>query len=90
MSKAKFENPYIFYLGIAATIIGITGFIPLVEHVNSTKKTANFPYITLYIAILSNLLWILYGILNDASATIVMGALYFAIYAFILYIKYTN
>jgi uncharacterized protein with PQ loop repeat len=90
MSKTKVDNPYIFYLGLAATIIGIISFIPVVEHVNSTKKTDNFPYATLYIALLSNLLWVLYGVLKGASATIVMGALYFAIYAFILYVKFMN
>ena len=77
-------------IGIIATIIGIISFIPVVLGVYRTKKTNNFPYQMLFLALISNLLWIVYGLIISADSTIIMGALYFGIYAFILFVKSTN
>ena len=75
-------------IGILATIVGVISFIPIVYVVYKTRKTNNFPYPTLYLAILSNLLWIIYGLYEPAFATIFQGALYFLIYTYVLYIKF--
>ena len=80
----------VFYLGLAATIIGIISFLPVVETVHKTRTTSNFPYSTLFIALLSNALWMVYGLTKNATATIIMGLLYFTIYSYILYVKFTK
>tara|TARA_Y100000591_G_C21665694_1_gene610172 strand:+ start:76 stop:363 length:288 start_codon:yes stop_codon:yes gene_type:complete len=77
-------------IGIIATVIGIISFIPVVLGVYRTKKTNNFPYQMLILALISNLLWIIYGVVISADSTIIMGALYFGIYTFILFVKSTN
>jgi uncharacterized protein with PQ loop repeat len=78
-------------LGIIATLVGIISFIPVALFVHKTKKTHNFPYNTLYLAILSNILWIIYGIFaHDSQAPLLSGSLYFLVYAFILYTKMAN
>jgi len=90
MSKNNIFNGSSYFtasIGILATIIGIISFIPVVYVVYKTKKTNNFPYSTLLLALLSNLLWVIYGIYAPASANILAGSLYFIIYTFILYIK---
>lgn len=77
-------------IGILAIITGIISFIPVIYIVYKTKKTNDFAYYTLYLAITSNLLWILYGVNKKTYANILSGILYFIIYTFILYIKLFN
>lgn len=76
--------------GFLATIIGIISFFPVLYVVFKTKKTVNFPYYTLILALISNSLWIYYSLAeypNIRAETAFMGILYFLIYTFILYIK---
>ena len=76
--------------GLLATIIGIISYLPVVYTVYKTKKTTNFPYKALFLAIISNSLWIYYGLSNPKGMDkqiILMGVLYFLIYVFILYTK---
>jgi uncharacterized protein with PQ loop repeat len=78
------------FAGLAATIIGIISFIPILYVVHITKKTKNFPYRGLILALISNLLWIYYAAAKDHiidKQLMFMGVLYFFIYAFILYTK---
>ena len=76
------------YLGILATIIGIISYLPVIENIYRTRKTNNFPYKTLFLAFLSNLIWLIYGIYQMTYANILSGILYFIIYLYILYVKY--
>ena len=90
MSKNNIFNSSSYFtasIGILATIIGIISFIPVAYLVYKTKKTNNFPYSTLILALIANLLWFIYGIYEPASANILAGSLYFIIYLFIFYIK---
>lgn len=76
--------------GIMATLIGIVSFLPVLFVVYKTKNTDNFPYQTLILAILSNLLWIIYAINTKPhmdKQIAFMGFLYLCIYLFILYTK---
>ncbi len=77
-------------IGILATIIGIISFVPVVLGVYKTKKTNNFPVKMLVLALISNILWVIYGSIVNANSTILAGVLYFIIYAFILFVKTTN
>jgi uncharacterized protein with PQ loop repeat len=86
----NFLKSNIFFVGLAATLIGILSFLPVLLYVHKTREANDFPYITLYIALLSNLLWIVYGIIKGAYASIVQGILYFFIYAYILFVKFMN
>jgi len=79
--------------GLVATIIGIISFIPVLYIVYKTKITKNFPYKTLILALISNILWILYAASKDKiidKQLMFMGVLYFLIYSFILYTKILN
>ena len=87
LNLEKFGKDHLTTVGLAATLVGIISFIPVLMVVHDTKKTHNFPYNTLYLALASNSLWMIYGLWKNAKATIIMGLLYFAIYAFILYTK---
>jgi uncharacterized protein with PQ loop repeat len=77
-------------IGILATIIGAISIIPVANNVYKTQKTNNFPYKTLYYAIISNLLWIIYGLYISTYSNVISGILYFIIYCFILYTKWKN
>ena len=76
--------------GILATIILIISFFPVLYVIFKTKKTNNFPYYTLILALISNLLWI-YDSFSEypkiRAETAFMGVLYFLIYTFILLVK---
>ena len=84
MSFLKYKES----LGIIATLIGIISYLPVLYTVHKTRKTNNFPFNTLGLAIISNILWILYGIYEPAPASILSGVLYMLIYIYILYIKF--
>ena len=78
------------FAGLAATTIGLISFLPILYVVYKTKKTKNFPYRALILALISNLLWIFYAAAKDHiidKQLMFMGILYFFIYAFILYTK---
>ena len=74
-------------IGIFATIIGIISFIPVIMRIYRTNNTYNYPYKTLYLALISNLLWIIYGFYESAYANVIRGTIYSVIYYYILYIK---
>jgi len=84
---------YITAAGFLATIVGIISFLPVLYIVFKTKKTNNFPYKALILALISNFLWIFYAFKKGPvvdNQVAFMGILYFLIYSFILYIKMTN
>ena len=81
------KDNLIIAIGMLATIIGILSFIPVISVIYKSKKTNNFPYYSIFLAIISNILWFIYGIYKQTYANILSGTLYFLIYSFILYIK---
>ena len=81
------KDALVIAIGMLATIIGIFSFIPVISIIYKSKRTNNFPYYTLFLAIISNILWFIYGIYKETYANILSGTLYFLIYSFILYIK---
>ena len=74
-------------IGYISTLLGVSSMLPVLHVVYKTHKTNNFPKQTLIIAMLSNFLWIVYGLQEKANASIFMGLVYLLIYSFILIIK---
>jgi len=76
-------------IGLMATLVGIISFIPVIRVVHKKHITKNFPFKSLALAMLSNLLWIGYGIGKEPKDLVVltMGLLYMAMYSFILFVK---
>uniref|UniRef100_A0A6C0AZ28 MtN3 and saliva related transmembrane protein n=1 Tax=viral metagenome TaxID=1070528 RepID=A0A6C0AZ28_9ZZZZ len=81
------KDALIIAIGMLATMIGILSFMPVISVIYKSKRTNNFPYYTIFLAIISNILWFIYGIYKETYANILSGTLYFIIYCFILYIK---
>lgn len=77
-------------VGLIASLIGIISFLPLLYTIYRTKNTKNFPYITLTLSIISNLLWVIYGYLEKALSTTVIGLFYLITYTFIFIVKTFN
>lgn len=77
-------------IGLLATILGVFSFIPIVYLVYKTKDTDNFPHITLALAIITNILWSIYGYFNATFSTFIYGICYVFIYSFILIVKVYN
>jgi uncharacterized protein with PQ loop repeat len=78
------------FAGLIATIVGVISFIPILFTVYETKKTSNFPYRALILALTSNILWLYYAMAKDKLVDYqlaIMAILYFFIYSFILYTK---
>ena len=89
----EYAETYSKIAGFLATIIGIISFVPVLYVVYKTKKTVNFPYRTLILALISNLLWIYYSVAKYPKIDFqvaFMGVLYFFIYLFILQTKVFN
>lgn len=82
------NDTYVFSIGLIATILGLISFLPIIYVVYKTKDTKNFPFKSIFIILISNILWILYGIYKEAYVNIISSGLYFLIYAYILYIKF--
>ena len=74
-------------IGILASIIGLLRFIPLVIEINKTKKTNNFPYLMLFLAITSTTLWLIYGFINYSIALLISASIALSVYIFILFMK---
>jgi uncharacterized protein with PQ loop repeat len=77
-------------LGVLATFIGLFSFMPVMNHIRKTKKAEDFPFMALFFALVSNLIWIYYGHIKGTKATIFMGLCYVFIYGFILSVKISN
>jgi len=86
-NKSSIEKKLIAYTGIAATLIGIISIIPIGISAWKTKKATSFPNRALILAIISNFLWLVFGLYTHVTASLLMGVLYLAFYLFILYIK---
>jgi uncharacterized protein with PQ loop repeat len=76
--------------GNLAIIIGIISFIPIILKMFETKDTNNFTWTNLFLAVLSNIMWILYGSSIGSESVIISGVLYLLIYVFICFIKFMH
>ena len=52
-----------------------------------SKKTNNFPYLMLFFAITSTILWLIYSYINNSIPLFISAGLAFSVYLFILFIK---
>ena len=86
-NKTAFEKTLLKGTGIIATLVGIISIIPIAMEVWKTKKTVAFPYFALGLAILSNSLWVAFGLYTGVKASLLSGFLYLAFYLFIFIIK---
>lgn len=85
--KIMKEINFLGWSGILATAIGIISFIPILYQIAITKNTNNFTKTSLLMALVSNILWIVYGVSGKLFTPTLSGVLYFMIYSFILIYK---
>lgn len=85
--KIMKEIHFLGWSGIMATMIGIISFMPILYNIILTKNTENFTVTNLFLALLSNMLWIVYGVYNKLYTPTVSGVLYMMIYGFIMIYK---
>ena len=85
--KSALEKRILKGAGIIATLVGIISIIPIALKVWKTKKTDAFPVFALTLAIISNTLWVAFGLYTGVKASLLSGALYLSFYLFILAIK---
>ena len=78
---------FLGWSGLLATIIGIISFMPILYHIILTDETGNFTITNLILALISNTLWIIYGITNGLYTPTISGVLYLMIYGFIMIYK---
>ena len=76
--------------GFIAMSVSVISFLPVIYTIYKTKKTNNFPFHGVFLALFAQTLWVTYGIYKNALATIISGILYFSMYSFILYIQKLN
>lgn len=74
-------------IGYIATIISLISFFPIILNIAKTKKTNNFPYKTIILSLIANLLFLYNGFLTNNYVIIFMGGVFTLIYLFIFYIK---
>ena len=74
-------------VGYVAVFLSIVSFLPVVRNIYRTKKTNNFPYKTILMALLAHACWFVYGLYSNTSATEYSGVLFILMYLFIFYIK---
>ena len=87
--KNQVEQQFFKYTGLIATAIGFISFSHILYNIYITKKTVNFTYEALFLAIISNILLFYYGVSKkeiDIQIAL-MGILYLISHFFILYIK---
>lgn len=81
------EIQFLGWSGLLATIIGIFSFLPILYRIMMTGDTDNFTYTNLSLALVSNLLWIVFGINKNVMTSTISGILYLLIYGFIFVYK---
>jgi|AntAceMinimDraft_6_1070360.scaffolds.fasta_scaffold26866_3 uncharacterized protein with PQ loop repeat len=87
LMKILKEINFLGWSGLLATLIGIISFLPIIYKIIVTKKTDNFTISSLTLALISNVLWIIYGAGDRLFTPFLSGLLYFIIYAIILFYK---
>ena len=84
--KSQLEKKILAATGIIATLIGIISIIPIAMKAWKTKKASSFTTTALVLAIISNALWVIFGISSGVKASLLSGSLYLAFYIFIFII----
>ena len=74
-------------VGYIAVCLSILSFIPIVYNIYKTKQTNNFPYKTIFIALLAHMCWLVYGLYSHTVATEYSGIFFVFMYLFIFYVK---
>ena len=75
-------------IGILASIIGLLRFIPIVFEIYKTKKTNNFPYLMLFFALTSTMLWLIYAFVKNSIPLIISAGLALTVYLYIMFMKF--
>lgn len=75
-------------IGYFAIIFGIFSFLPVIINIYKTKQTNNFPYKTIILALISNFLFLISGILKKDFVLIFMGIIFLSVYSFIFFTKF--
>ena len=76
-------------IGYIGAILSILSFLPIVINIYKTKQTNNFPYATLILSIIANLLILLNGYFSNNNLIIFMNKSFLIFYLFIIFIKIT-
>ena len=74
-------------IGFIAMSLSILSFFPVILNIYKTKKTNNFPYKSIFLALFAHLFWLIYGIYKKAYANIFAGLSFLTMYFVMLYIK---
>ena len=84
--KSDLEKKLLKGTGIIATLVGIISVIPIAIKAWKTKKATSFTTTALVLAIISNTLWIIFGLSAGVKSSLLSGSLYLAFYIFIFII----
>ena len=92
MTRANILFIYVYMnnieiIGYVAMCLSIMSFFPIVFTVYKTKKTNNFPYQSIFLALSAHTCWLIYGLYSNTSATEYSGFIFVLMYLFMLYIK---
>tara|TARA_B100001093_G_scaffold502110_1_gene554635 strand:- start:1084 stop:1347 length:264 start_codon:yes stop_codon:yes gene_type:complete len=85
-----YKKDFLLYLALFNTFIGVLSFTPIIYNIHKTQNTSNFPYLAIFLNLIFNILWIVYGYLKNVHGTIFMGLAFTTIYIYILYVKLAN
>ena len=78
------------FIGYMAVCLSVLSFFPVIKNIYKTKKTNNFPFKTIFLALCAQTCWLIYGLYNDTTATEYSGIIFILMYLFIMYIKVNN
>lgn len=73
--------------GTFAILTGIISFFPIIIRIWNTQNTFNFTWSNIFLALLSNIMWILYGVSSNSATNIASGSIFFLFYSYITYVK---
>ena len=74
-------------LGFLAMVLSIMSFFPVILNIYKTKKTNNFPYKSILLALFAHFFWLIYGIYNKTYANIISGLSFLIMHLIMLYVK---
>ena len=74
-------------IGTFAALAGIIGFLPVIRKVYTTGITGNFTYANIAITLISEVLWIIYGIMSGSKSNLYGAGVWTVFYLYILFTK---
>lgn len=75
-------------VGIFANTIAGISLIPQVHKVIKNKKVKDMSYLWLFLSVIANILWIIYGVSNKKWQVCAMGIMFTIFYGIHFYIKH--